>query len=156
VRERIHVVGLESLCVWSSAARTDALSRLPTDLQSRQPVTHNRQISARVAFAFAARYLTRPSWGREPDVHPVARWPTAPVQPICCSKAYSRKPSLKPTEWMTCNVWPASECLCCGPFYRSRSLGPFGFSRGPAVARGVSRTLHKCRPSPATARLWFA
>jgi hypothetical protein len=141
--------------MWSSAARTDALARVPTDLQSRQPVTPSRQISARFAFAFAARYLTRPSWGRERDVHAVARWPTAPVEPICYSKAYSCKPCLTPTEWTTCNVWPASGCLCCSPFYTGPSLGPFGSSSG-LVARGVSRTPHKCRSPPATVRLRLA
>jgi hypothetical protein len=90
--------------MWSSAARTDALSRLPTDLQSRKPVTQTRQISVRLTFAFTARYLTRPSWGREREVHPVARWPMAPVRLICYSKAYSCKCALSPTERMTCNA----------------------------------------------------
>jgi hypothetical protein len=91
--------------MWSSAARTDALARVPTDLQSRQPVTPSRQISARFAFAFAARYLTRPSWGRERHV---------PIRASLASPRPSGRLAMSSQPADASAAVPSTQALCWG------------------------------------------
>ena len=66
-------------------------NRLPKDLQSPQAHHTPQRIRMRTSISLSVRYLARPSWGREREVHPAARWLNPPVEPICYLKAYSRE-----------------------------------------------------------------
>lgn len=62
---------------WSHGASHRPLSGYRETCRGRKPITQSWRIRIHSSISLNVHYLVRPSWGREREVHPAARWSSA-------------------------------------------------------------------------------